>query len=223
MEERLKQPGGWETTLCFPIFNIEYGVLIRSLLALTVKKTLFFASTHFLQHSRKLPEFDKSEHNAHQNGMRRGFCLLEMDRQSRNPILLTGLEHALIQISRTNWPNYHEEISTGHHTHQNLKWTKLLNQTHEHNKTLHTTAHLYISYVRYLFSSRASTMHLRIIVLTFNHKSPPLRGGSSQSPIGHACLVNYSTVRTASLMSQYKKTGLLCYGDLDIFLRTMKF
>jgi len=32
-----------------------------------------------------------------------------------------------------------------------------------------------------------------------------------------------STVRTASLMSQYKKTGLLCYGDLDIFLRTMKF
>ena len=46
------------------------------------------------------------------------------------------------------------------------------------------------SNARYLFSSRASTMHLRsIIVPTFNHKSPP-QGGSSQSPIGHACLVN---------------------------------
>ena len=29
------------------------------------------------------------------------------------------------------------------------------------------------------------------------------------------------TVRTASLMSQYKKSGLLCYGDLDIFLRAV--
>ena len=44
------------------------------------------------------------------------------------------------------------------------------------------------SNVRYLFSSRASTMHLRIIVPTFNHNPPP-QGGSSQSPIGHACLV----------------------------------
>ena len=60
------------------------------------------------------------------------------------------------------------------------------------------------SNVRYLFSSRASTMHLRsIIVPTFNHKSPPSGG---ELPVAHrSCLpcynrrVNYSETSNPSV------------------------
>jgi len=38
------------------------------------------------------------------------------------------------------------------------------------------------SNVRYLFISRASIMHLRIILHTFNHKSPPSGGGAHSRP-----------------------------------------
>jgi len=51
-------------------------------------------------------------------------------------------------------------------------------------------------------------------IVTFSSKSVGAK---------HLVRATDSTVRTASLMSQLKKSGLLYYGDLDIFLRTMKF